>query len=116
MYIQTELCIGTLADEIERAGANFPEQRRYKVLREVIDESSKKVLVFVPFKQTIDILTNKLRADGITTEVIRGDVSAPKRTDIFKRFQEQHDPRVLVIQPQSAAHGGAHAMIIDSVQ
>ena len=83
----------------------FDIKHRYKVLREVIDESSKKVLVFVPFKHTIDILTDKLRSDGITTEVIRGDVSAHNRTAIFKRFQEQDDPRVLVIQPQAAAHG-----------
>ena len=83
----------------------FDITNRYKVLREVIDESSKKVLVFVPFKHTIDMLTNKLRDDGITVEVIRGDVSAARRTDIFKRFQEQDDPKVLVIQPQSAAHG-----------
>lgn len=83
----------------------FDIKHRYKVLREVIDESSKKVLVFVPFKHTIDILTDKLRADGITTEVIRGDVPAHKRTDIFKRFQESDTPHVLVIQPQAAAHG-----------
>jgi len=28
-----------------------------------------------------------------------------KRTDIFKRFQEDENPRVLLIQPQAAAHG-----------
>ena len=90
----------------DKGGAlEFDIKHRYKVLREVIDESSKKVLVFVPFKHVIDILTNRLRAEGITTEVIRGDVSAPKRTDIFKRFQEQENPKVLVIQPQAAAHG-----------
>jgi len=90
----------------DKGGAlEFDIKHRYKVLREVIDESSKKVLVFVPFKHVIDILTNRLRDEGITTEVIRGDVSAPKRTDIFKRFQEQEDPKVLVIQPQAAAHG-----------
>jgi SNF2 family DNA or RNA helicase len=83
----------------------FDIKHRYKVLREVIDESSQKILVFVPFKHTIDILTDKLRADGITTEVIRGDVPVARRTDIFKRFQTADDPRVLVIQPQSAAHG-----------
>jgi SNF2 family DNA or RNA helicase len=83
----------------------FDIKHRYKVLREVIDESSQKVLIFVPFKHTIDVLTDKLRADGITTEVIRGDVPVARRTDIFKRFQEAHDPRVLVIQPQAAAHG-----------
>jgi len=83
----------------------FDIKHRYKVLKEVIDESSQKVLVFVPFKHTIDILTDKLRNDGVTTEVIRGDVPVARRTDIFKRFQTTPDPRVLVIQPQSAAHG-----------
>jgi len=83
----------------------FDIKHRYKVLREVIDESSQKVLIFVPFKHTIDILTDKLRTDGITTEVIRGDVPVARRTDIFKRFQTTDSPRVLVIQPQSAAHG-----------
>ena len=55
----------------------FDIKNRYKVLREVIDESSQKILVFVPFKHTINILTEKLRAEGITTEVIQGSVSAP---------------------------------------
>ena len=83
----------------------FDIKHRYKVLREVIDESSKKVLVFVPFKHVIDMLVEKLEGDGITAEIIRGDVSAPNRTDIFKRFQTTDDPKVLVIQPQAAAHG-----------
>ena len=83
----------------------FDITHRYKVLREVIDESSQKILVFVPFKHAIDILTDKLRKDGISTEIIRGDVSAPNRTQIFRSFQETPEPRVLVIQPQAAAHG-----------
>lgn len=83
----------------------FDISHRYTVLREVIDESSQKVLVFVPFRHTITILADKLRADGIPTEVISGSVSVGQRTDIFKRFQTQKDPRVLVIQPQAAAHG-----------
>lgn len=83
----------------------FDIKHRYKVLKEVINESSKKVLVFVPFKHAIDLLIGRLTKDKITTEVIRGDVSAPKRTDIFKRFQTMDDPQVLVVQPQAAAHG-----------
>ena len=83
----------------------FDIKNRYKVLREVIDESSQKVLIFVPFKHVIDVLAEKLKADGITNEIIRGDVSASKRTEIFGRFQDDPDPRVLIIQPQAAAHG-----------
>jgi SNF2 family DNA or RNA helicase len=83
----------------------FDIKNRYKVLREVIDESSQKVLVFVPFKHAIDLLRDKLTKDGITNDVIRGDVSASRRTQIFRDFQSKDDPRVLIIQPQAAAHG-----------
>jgi len=83
----------------------FDIKHRYKVLREVIDESSQKVLIFVPFKHTISILSDKLRKDGISNSIIQGDVPARKRTEIFKLFQEQDDPKVLVLQPAAAAHG-----------
>jgi SNF2 family DNA or RNA helicase len=83
----------------------FDIKNRYTVLKEVIDEANNKVLVFVPFKHAIDLITAKLLEDGVTAEVIRGDVSAVKRTEIFKKFQESPNPRVLVIQPQAAAHG-----------
>ena len=83
----------------------FDIKNRYQVLKEVIDESSQKVLVFVPFRHTIDMLSERLLRDGVTSEIIRGDVPAPKRTDIFQRFQSDPDPRVLIIQPQAAAHG-----------
>jgi SNF2 family DNA or RNA helicase len=99
-----QISSGAVYDDSGEA-LEFDIKHRYKVLREVIDESSKKVLVFVMFRHTIDVLTDKLNADGIPTEVISGKVSASKRTDIFKRFQEQDNPRVLVIQPQAAAHG-----------
>ena len=89
----------------DRETIEFDISNRYKVLREVIDESSQKVLIFVPFKHTIEILVQRLRKDKITADFISGDVSASKRTALFKQFQEQPDPRVLVIQPQAAAHG-----------
>jgi len=83
----------------------FDIKNRYKILLEVIEEANHKILIFVPFKNTIKLLTDKLREDGFTTEIINGDVSASQRNDIFKRFQTTPDPRILVIQPQAAAHG-----------
>ena len=61
----------------------FDIKSRYQALRETIDESSQKLIVFVPFRHTIDMVVQKLRNDGVTCEVIRGDVSAANRTAIF---------------------------------
>jgi len=83
----------------------FDIDKRYKVLREVIDETQQKILIFAPFKHVIKVLHEKLEADGFSTDIINGEVSAGRRTDIFKQFQETPDPRILVIQPQAAAHG-----------
>ena len=83
----------------------FDIKHRYNVLKEVIEESSQKVLIFVPFKSVINLISDKLTADGVTSEIIRGDVPVNQRTDIFKRFQDTPHPKVLIIQPQSAAHG-----------
>jgi len=83
----------------------FDIQNRYKVLREAIDETQQKILIFVPFKNTIEILSNKLKDDGFATEIINGDVSANKRAEIFRDFQTTPSPRILIIQPQAAAHG-----------
>jgi len=83
----------------------FDAKNRLDEVSEVVQEASHKVIVFVPFKHAIDIVTDRLRKDGFSTEVISGGVSMKARTKIFKDFQESDDPRVLVIQPQSASHG-----------
>lgn len=87
------------------AVVEFDVSDRLKAIREVIEEASHKVLIFVPFKHTISMLNEYLNKEGITCEVINGDVPVQARTRIFKNFQETKDPRVLVIQPQAAAHG-----------
>ena len=84
---------------------DFDIKNRYRVRREVIDETDQKVLVFAPFKNSITRLAETLTNDGITNEIISGSVTARARADIFERFQKRSDPRVLIIQPQAAAHG-----------
>ena len=83
----------------------FDVSNRLKVVKEVIDESIAKVLIFVPYRHTITLLHEYLTDQGIATECITGDTSLNQRTDLFKRFQESDDIKVFVIQPQAAAHG-----------
>ena len=83
----------------------FDVSNRLKVIEEVIEEASHKILIFVPFTHTIHLLKDYLTKHQVSSEIINGDVSVNKRTDIFKRFQENPEPKVLLIQPQAAAHG-----------
>jgi len=83
----------------------FDISGRYSVLKELLDEASSKVLVFVPYTHTIHLVLSKLREDGVTAEVIDGSVPVTKRADIFREFQQTDSPRVLIIQPKAAAHG-----------
>ena len=83
----------------------FDVSNRLNVVLEVIEESSHKVLVFVPFTHTIELLKATLDKHGISNDVINGKVSVNKRSDIVTRFQDKPDPYVLIIQPQAASHG-----------
>ena len=83
----------------------FDAKNRMTALLEVIEEASHKVIVFAPFKHAIEIIAEEMRKNKIPAEIIHGGVSATKRTEIFSRFQTEDNPRVLIIQPQAAAHG-----------
>ena len=83
----------------------FDASNRIQALKEVIDEATHKVIVFVPYRHAIQIVNEELTKAGYTTDIISGAVSVGKRTEIFARFQTEPNPRVLVIQPQAASHG-----------
>ena len=83
----------------------FDIKPRLNALQEVLDETTNKVVVFVPYLHTIDVITKFLTKEGVTNAVIQGSVGAKERSIIIDQFQKLDDPRVLVIQPQSASHG-----------
>lgn len=83
----------------------FDVRPRLSALDEVIDQTENKVLIFVPYRHTIELLNKHIVGQGLSCEIIKGDVSANERRNIFNRFQTFPDPRILIIQPQSASHG-----------
>jgi SNF2 family DNA or RNA helicase len=83
----------------------FDISPRKQALKEVLEETEHKVIVFVPYRHTIVVVSKFLTGEGYTNEIISGSVSARERSEIFNRFQTATDPRVLIIQPQAASHG-----------
>ena len=84
---------------------DFDASTRLQAVKEVIDEASHKVLIFVPFTHTINLIKEYLTKHGVTCAVINGEVPVAKRSALVTEFQNKEDPRVLIIQPQAASHG-----------
>jgi SNF2 family DNA or RNA helicase len=89
----------------KKDSVEFDISPRLYELKSVLEETVNKVVVFVPYTHTIVVVKEYLTKEGISSEVINGDVSASRRSDIIGQFQTQEHPRVLVIQPQAASHG-----------
>ena len=83
----------------------FDASPRLSVLEEILEETDRKVIIFALFRSSIDTISRHLTKHGIANEIIQGDVPATKRADIIRRFQNDPQPRVLVMQPQATAHG-----------
>jgi len=83
----------------------FDAAPRLSVLEEILEETDRKVIIFALFRSSIDTIYNHLTKKGVAVECIHGGITANKRADTIRRFQNEKDPRVLVMQPQASAHG-----------
>jgi superfamily II DNA or RNA helicase len=83
----------------------FDAAPRLSVLEEILEETDRKVIIFALFRSSIDTIHQYLLKKGVAVECIHGGVTPNKRADIIRRFQNEKDPRVLVLQPQASAHG-----------
>ena len=89
----------------DRDVVEFDVDNRVNELLDVIANTNEKVLVFVPYRHTLEMLNDRIIKAGYTTATIHGGVAANKRAEIIKEFQTEDDPRVLVMVPQATAHG-----------
>jgi SNF2 family DNA or RNA helicase len=83
----------------------FDAGPRLAVLEEILEETSRKVIIFAMFRSSIDTIVNYLTKKGYGVDQIHGDVSASKRGRIINDFQTTDTIDVLVMQPAATAHG-----------
>jgi superfamily II DNA or RNA helicase len=89
----------------DREVIEFDVSNRVNELLDVIEQTTHKVIVFVPFRHALEMLEQALAKAGIATESIHGGVSAGQRAESIKRFQTEERPKALLLIPQAAAHG-----------
>jgi SNF2 family DNA or RNA helicase len=89
----------------DREVIEFDVSNRVNELLDVIEQTTHKVIVFVPFRHALEMLEQALAKAGITTGVIHGGVPANQRSVVVKSFQTETAPRVILAQPAAAGHG-----------
>ena len=77
---------------------------KMKELYDVIQQTSCPNIVFVPFTHMLKMINSYLKSKGLKTEIVYGAVSAGKRSQIFRDFQDGKID-VLVAHPGTMAHG-----------
>lgn len=82
----------------------LPAKPRLDVLKEIIEESEGKVIVFVPLTGALEAVAEELRRDW-SVEVVHGGTSKTERDRIFGDFQRHPDPRVIVANAATMSHG-----------
>lgn len=99
-----QICCGEVYDSTGTA-VPIDAKSRMKACNELVEASSNKVIIFVPFTAALDRLATYLKKQGHTVAVVDGRTSAGKRKKIFSDFQLQNKPKVLIAHPQTTAHG-----------
>jgi SNF2 family DNA or RNA helicase len=103
LQIGAGLIYGSQADGTRLIG-EYDASPRLQCLRDIIDSTDQKVIVYAPFVHALSILDRELSKD-YDTAVIHGGVSKSERDRTFNLFQNSPSPRVLIAHPKAIAHG-----------
>ena len=82
----------------------LPANHRIEVLKETIEESEGKVIVFVPLTGVLEHLAAELGRYW-PVAVVHGDTKKSDRDQIFSAFQNTPEPHVLIANPATMSHG-----------
>jgi len=99
-----QICSGSVYGEHGKfAHLSMPD--RLNVLEQCINQSNRKVIVFVSFRHALTRVAEYLTKAGITNSVIHGGVTGKARDTVLTNFMDGTHPKVLVAHPKTASHG-----------
>jgi SNF2-related domain/Helicase conserved C-terminal domain len=76
---------------------------RLAVLREVIEEAARKVIIFAPLTSVLHLLYDNLVE--YSRSIVNREATRSQKDEIFKLFQESRDPQIIIADPASMSHG-----------
>ena len=97
-----QISLGAVYDGAHKAHA-VDASPRLNELKAVIEEAAGKLLIFSPLTSIVKLLYKELA--NWSREIVNGDTSQKDRARIFKDFQSGAEPRILIADPGTMAHG-----------
>lgn len=98
-----QLSLGAVYDENHKAHM-VDAKPRIDELKAVISEAPGKLLVFVPLTSIVEFVYKELHTCW-SCEIVNGNTSQKDRSRIFDSFQNGTDPRIIIADPGTMAHG-----------
>lgn len=82
----------------------LPNDSRLDAIREVVEGTTRKTIVFVPFLHALHHIASYLQK-FTTVATVYGDTPVNLRNKIFRSFQEESKPHTIVAHPGCMSHG-----------
>lgn len=76
---------------------------RIAALHEIIEQCNEKIIIFAPLTSVVNMLNKELK--DYSRAVVNGEVPHKARSEIFRAFQQDNDPRIIIADPGTMAHG-----------
>jgi hypothetical protein len=76
---------------------------RLAELRAVIEEAHRKVIIFTPLTSVVHLLYDELKE--YSRAMINGEVPIKIRDEIIRKFQQELDPEILIVDPATVSFG-----------
>lgn len=100
----TQIATGWVYDDKGKV-IDMSSPTRLQAIVDVLNETDRKVLVFVPYIHAVQNVAAKLIKEGFDTCVVHGGTPARQREEIFGAFQNTSRYDVMVAHPVCMSHG-----------
>lgn len=97
-----QISLGAVYDHAHKAHV-VDASPRLNELKAVIEQAPSKMLIFAPLTSIVNMLYKEL--EGYSREIVYGDTSPKDRARIFQAFQQESEPRLLIADAGTMAHG-----------
>lgn len=99
-----QVSLGYIYTDHKAGVIRLPNDSRLDAIREAVEGTSRKSIVFAPFIHALDHLADYL-GQYVTVEKIHGQTSVGRRNEVFRKFQNESEPRCIVAHPGCMSHG-----------